>query len=590
MNRDPEPHPSTGRTPAARDLQILQRRIRVARGHEPADLLLTGGRVVNVFTQRVEPAAIAIADGWIAGVGPYDWPAHQTIALAGRAVLPGLIDAHMHLESTLLTPAELARLIVPCGTTTLISDSHEVGNVLGIPGLDRLLAASRGLPLDFFFMAPACVPATTWEEAGAVLGPPEVRTLLTRPRVLGLAEVMDVPAVLQGAPGVLEKLRAARARRRVVDGHAPALAGRDLMAYVAVGIRSDHEATTAEEGRARAALGLLVQVREGSVARNLNALLPLLVAGELGDDWCLVTDDILPDDLQQQGHIEGLLRRVVAGGVPPAGAVRHATLVPARHYGLTDRGAVAPGYRADLVVVEDLHDFRPYLVLKGGQLVAREGQYLAEGPPSCLDTANTVRLAPLDEAVFRLPLRAETCPVIRAVPDQIVTRREAQPVRRVGHCWAFDPDQDLVLIASLERHRASGRIGLGLVSGLGLRAGALGSSVAHDSHNLIVAGTEARDMLACVRALAESGGGFVVASAGEVRAQLPLPFAGLLSLDSAEAVCHQLQEVTQAARALGCGLPSPFGTLSFLALPVIPEIRITTRGLFDVLDQRFISL
>ena len=437
----------------------------------------------------------------------------------GRAVLPGLIDAHMHLESTLLTPAELARLIVPHGTTTLISDSHEVGNVLGVPGLDRLLAASRGLPLDLFFMAPACVPATTWEESGAVLGPPEVRTLLTRPRVLGLAEVMDVPAVLQGAPGVLEKLRAARARRRGVDGHAPALAGRDLMAYVAVGIRSDHEATTAEEGRACAALGLLVQVREGSVARNLNALLPLLVAGELGDDWCLVTDDVLPDDLQQQGHLEGLLRRVVAGGVPPAGAVRHATLVPARHYGLTDRGAVAPGYRADLVVVEDLHDFRPYLVLKGGQLVAREGQYLAEDPPSCLDTANTVRLAPLDEAVFRLPLRAETCPVIRVVPDQIVTRRESQPVRRVERCWAFDPDRDLVLIASLERHRASGRIGLGLVTGLGLRAGALGSSVAHDSHNLIVAGTEARDMLACIRALAESGGGFVVASAGEVRAR-----------------------------------------------------------------------
>jgi len=590
MNRDPKPHPPTDHPPAASDLHLLQRRIRVARGLEPADLLLTGGQVVNVFTQRVEPAEIVVADGWIAGVGPQLGPAHHTIALAGRAVLPGLIDPHMHLESTLLIPAELARLIVPHGTTTMISDSHEVGNVLGVFGLDLLLSASRGLPLDILFMAPACVPATTGEDAGAVLGPPEVRALLTRPRILGLAEVMDVPAVLAGDPGILEKLRAALDRDRVVDGHAPALAGRDLMAYAAVGIRSDHEATTAEEGRARAALGLLVQVREGSIARNLDAILPALAAGELGDNWCLVTDDIFADELRHQGHLDGLLRRVVAGGVPPACAVRHATLVPARHYGLTDRGAVAPGYRADLVVVEDLRAFRPHLVLKAGQIVARDGQYLAEGSPSRLDTANTVRLAPLDESAFRLPLGEEICPVIRVVPDQVVTRREAQPVRRVDGCWSFDRARDLVLIASLERHRATGRIGLGLVGGLGVRAGALGSSVAHDSHNLIVAGAAARDMLACIRWLAESGGGFVVASEGEVRARLPLPFAGLLSLDGADAVCDQLEEVNQAARALGCGLASPFGTLSFLALPVIPEIRITDRGLFDVLAQQLILL
>ena len=496
----------------------------------------------------------------------------------------------MHLESTLLTPAELARLIVPHGTTALISDPHEVGNVLGVSGIEMLLAASRGLPLDLFFMAPSCVPATAWEEAGAVLGPPEVCALLTRPRVLGLAEVMDVPAVLAGDPGVLEKIRAALDQGRVVDGHAPALGGRDLMSYAAVGIRSDHEATTAAEGRARATLGLLVQVREGSIARNLDALLPALAAGELGDNWCLVTDDVFADDLRHRGHLDGLLGRVVAGGVPPACAVRHTTLVPARHYGLTDRGAVVPGCRADLVVVEDLRAFRPHLVLKAGQIVARDGQYLAEGSPSRVETANTVRLAPLDESAFRLPLREETCPVIRVVPDQIVTRREVQPVRRVDGRWSFDPGRDLVLIASLERHRATGRIGLGLVGGLGVRAGALGSSVAHDSHNLIVAGAAARDMLACVRWLSESGGGFVVASEGEVRARLPLPFAGLLSLAGADAVCDQLGEVNRAARALGCGLAAPFGTLSFLALSVIPEIRITDRGLFDVLAQRFLPL
>jgi adenine deaminase len=573
------------------ELPVLQRRIRVARGREPGDLLLTGGQVVNVFTQRLELANVVIADGWVAGVGPYDWPAHRTVALAGRCVLPGFIDSHMHLESTLLTPAELARLVVPHGTTAVISDSHEVGNVLGVPGIDMLLSASAGLPLDLFFTASSCVPATHWEHAGAVLGPAEVRALLTRPRVLGLAEVMDVPAVLGGAPDLLEKVRAAMSCRLALDGHAPGMTGQDLQAYAAAGIRSDHESATAGEARAKAALGMLVQVREGSSARNLDTLLPLLAAGELGDSWCLVTDDVFPNDLRQHGHIDGLLRRVVAGGVPPAAAVRHATLVPARHYGLFDRGAVAPGCRADLVVVDDVSTFRPHLVLKNGQTVAREREFVADVRPARLDQANTVHLGPIDASAFRLPLTGDVCPIIGIVPGQIVTRFETQPVgRRDGH-WEFDPERDVVLIASIERHRATERVGLGLVSGFGLRRdGALGSSVAHDSHNLIVAGTNARDMLACVRSLEQSGGGFVVAAGGAVRAQLPLPFAGLLSTEGADTVCRLLRQVDQAAEGLGCTLASPFGTLSFLALPVIPELRITDQGLFDVRRQEFLRL
>jgi adenine deaminase len=571
------------------DLQPLRRRIAVARGREPGDLLLTGGRVVNVFTQRVEPANVVLADGWVAGVGPHDWPAQQTLDLAGRAVLPGLLDAHMHLESTLLTPAELARLIVPHGTTGILSDSHEIGNVLGLPGIDLLRAASEGLPLDLFFAASSCVPATSWEHAGAAFGPAEVRELLEWPRVLGLAEVMDIPAVLAGESAVLEKIEAARARRRAADGHAPGLAGLDLQAYVAAGLRSDHESSTADEARAKAALGLLVQVREGSSARNLDALLPLLAAGELGDGWCLVTDDVFPDDLRRDGHLDGLLRRVVAGGVSPASAVRHATLVPARHYGLTDRGAVAPGYRADLVVVDDLCDFKPHLVFKDGRVVARAGEYVADGHQPPLPHGNTVRLAPIDASAFRLRLSGDTFPVIRIVPGQIVTRGETQRVCRLDGFWAFEPGRDVALIASIERHRASGGVGLGLVGGFGLRrAGALGSSVAHDSHNLIVAGTNPEDMLACVRALQESGGGFVVASGGTVRALLPLPVAGLLSTEDADTVCRQLREVREAAQALGCELPAPFGTLSFLALPVIPELRITDQGVFDVREQRFV--
>jgi adenine deaminase len=573
-------------------LEALQRRLRVAQGQEPGDLLLTGGQVVNVFTLRVQPANVVVADGWIAGVGPYDWQARQTLALEGRAVLPGLIDSHMHLESTLLTPGELARLVVPHGTTATISDSHEIGNVLGVAGIDLLLSASEGLPFDLFFGASSCVPAARWEDAGAVLGPEEVRDLLRRPRVLGLAEMMDFPAVLRGDPWALDKVRASLACGKPADGHAPAMSGRDLMAYVSAGLRADHESGTVEEARAKAGWGMLVQVREGSIAHNLDTLLPLLVAGELGDSWTLVTDDVLPTDLRQHGHIDYLLRRVVAAGVPPARAVRQASLVPARHYGLADRGAVAPGYRADLVVVNDLQDFRASLVLKDGRVVAREGRFAAEAPARVPAPANTIHLPPLDESAFGLTPRGARCPVIRILPGQLVTRNETMEVARdASGRWLFDPHRDVLLIASVERHRALGRVGLGLVSGFGLdRPGALGSSVAHDSHNLVLAGTNARDLLACARSLAETGGGFVVASGGEVKARLPLPLAGLLSLESADSVCRQLEEVERAAQALGCSLPCPFGVLSFLALSVIPELRVTDQGLWDVVGQRFVPV
>ena len=468
MRAEREPEPVRQDSEWIDDPRLIRRRIRVALGQEPGDLVIAGGQVVNVFNRRVEPADIVIADGRIAGVGCHEWRASQTLSAEGLVILPGLIDAHMHLESTLLTPAELARLIVPMGTTAVISDSHEVANVLGVPGIDMLAAAGAGLPLDVFYMASSCVPATEWEDAGAVLGPMEVRALLSRPHVLGLAEVMDIPGLLGGAHDVLEKVQAALSSRTVVDGHAPALSGRELIAYAAAGIRSDHESTTVEEARAKAALGMLVQVREGSSAQNLDALLPLLASGELDESWCLVTDDIFPNDLRGQGHLDGLLRRVVAGGVQPAVAVRHASYVPARHYGLVDRGAVAPGYRADLVLVEDLADFRVRAVIKDGELAARDGKCLAQRPVRGLDPDNTIHLPPLDEGVFRLTVSAETCPVIEIVPSQIVTRRTLRSVRRIGVRWAFDPERDIVLIASIERHRASGRIGLGLVSGFGL--------------------------------------------------------------------------------------------------------------------------
>ncbi len=565
----------------------LARRIRVANGTEPGDLLLTGGRVANVFTGGIETADIVIADGWIAGIGPYDWQAADRVELDGRTVIPGLIDAHIHVESTLLIPPHLAPIVVPHGTSTLIADPHEIANVMGVAGVELLIDASRGLGLDIFYMAPSCVPAMPWEHAGAVLDAAGIERLLANPAVLGLAEMMNFPGVIAGDPDVMAKIATAARHGAIIDGHAPGLDGRDLVAYAAAGIRSDHECTSADEAAARGALGMLVQVREGSIARNLDTMLPRIIDGTLGD-WCLCTDDVDAYELLENGHINGLLRRVVTAGVEAVRAVRHATLVPARHYGLTDRGAVVPGRRADLVVVDDLVEFRAAVVVKDGVIVARDGQYLKTSEPDRIAVTNTVRLGALDESSFRLALSSPRATVIRIIAEQIVTRREQMSVKISDDAWCFDADIDAVLIASIERHHATGSIGLGLVSGFGFRRhGAIGSSVAHDSHNIIIAGTNAPDMLACARAIEDIGGGFVAVSGGTVRALLPLPVAGLLSTEPAEAVSRKLRAAHAAAAELGCPLATPFGTLSFLALSVIPELRITDQGLFDVTRQEF---
>ncbi len=569
---------------------LLQRRIRVAAGREPGDLLLAGARVVNVFTASVEPGNVVVADGWIAGVGPHEWRAARTVDVRGSFIIPGLIDGHIHVESTLLSPAQLAAVIVPHGTAALVADPHEIGNVLGADGVRMLIRASAGLPLDIYYMAPSCVPALPWERAGASIGAADIASLLEEPHVLGLAEMMNFPGVIEADPAVLEKVAVALSRGAAVDGHAPGVAGRDLVAYVAAGIRADHESTELEEAAAKAALGMMVQVREGSIARNLDTMLPGMVEGRLGD-WCLCTDDVHPDELLRHGHLDGLLKRVVAAGVPAPLAVRHASLVPARHYGLRDRGAVAPGYRADLVVVEDLTAFRPTLVIKDGAVAAQDGRYVWERKPPAIPAANTVRLGPLDESAFALNLASDRCNLIAVVPDQVVTGHSLHTVKRERGRWAWEAKSDVALIASIERHKATGGIGVGLVEGLGFkREGAIGSSVAHDSHNLIIAGTNPADMLACAAALQKSAGGFVTVSAGTVRALLELPVAGLLSSEPADAVCRKLKAVRAAARDLGCALSCPFGTLSFLALSVIPELRITDQGLFDVVAQRFIKV
>lgn len=570
-------------------VELLQRRIAVARGQQPGDLLLRGGQVVNVFTNEIYPADVVIADGWIAGVGSFAWEAEETIDLSGEIIFPGLIDAHMHLESTMLLPAEFARLVLPHGTTTVIADPHEVGNVLGARGIEMLIEASAGIPLDVRFMAPSCVPATPWEDAGAELDAVAIAKLLQHPQLLGLAEMMDVQGVLEGQPGVLEKIRVGSSQG-VLDGHAPAEVGQRLVAYAAAGIRSDHESTTVQEALEKARLGMLVQVREGSMARNLDTLLPLLVEGRLGDSgWCLCTDDIEPGELLKHGHIDHLLRRLVAAGVPLATAVRHCTLVPARHYGLRDQGAIAPGYQANLVVASQA-DYLPQWVFYQGGLVAQAGKYLLEPQAPRISVTNTVNLGSLNVEDFRLKVHSSRWPTIAVHADQILTQRRDQAVQTEEGYWRFDENQDVVLVASIERHRATGKMGLGLATGMGLKRGALGSSVAHDSHNLIIAGTNPADMLRCAETLRQLGGGLVVVSDGEVVEELPLPFAGLISLESGEQVSQRLDAIRGAAHRLGCQLPQPFGTLSFLALVVIPELRITDRGLFDVTEGHFLEL
>jgi adenine deaminase len=563
----------------------LVRRIRVARGEEPGDLLIRNARIINVFTETIAPGNVVIVDGVIAGVGPYNWHAAETIDVHERLVAPSLIDAHMHIESTLLTPAELARVVVPHGTGLIIADPHEIANVMGVRGIKQMIGASEGLPLECRFMAPSCVPASPFERAGAVLDVEAIREVLAHERVLGLAEMMNYPGVINAEDGVLAKVAATLEAGKVVDGHCPGLLDQELVAYAAAGIRSDHECTSVEEAVQRAALGMLVQVREGSMARNLDTLLPPLVEGRLGR-WCLCTDDVHPEDLVEFGHINHLLRRVVEAGVPLAEAVRHATFVPAQHYGLHDRGAVGPAYRADLVVFDDERSLKAAMVIRDGDIVAREGHYLFDGPATNFPAENTMRLGALDASMFEYSVSGSEVPVIGIIPDQIVTTHERRRVAQDGGRFSFDPAADLALIACVQRHQPDGRIGMGVVSGFGFtRHGALASTVGHDAHNLLIAGTNASDMLVAARALQEVGGGFVVVADRAVQQCMPLPVAGLLSTESVEEVLRHQRTVNDAAAELGCRLHAPFGTLSFLGLSVIPALKITDAGLFDV--ERF---
>jgi adenine deaminase len=558
--------------------QRLARRLEAARGDRPVDLLFRRGKVVNVFTGELDSTSVAVFDGVVVGFG--ERQANETVELDGGILAPGFIDGHFHLESSLLTPAEFARAVLPHGTTTVVADPHEIANVAGIAGVQFMLEASEDIGLEVFYMAPSCVPATHLETAGAELSGDDIEKLAQHRRVLGLAEVMNFPGVIMGDEIILDKLE--RFLDKIIDGHSPGLSGAQLDAYLCGGIGSDHECTRLEEAREKLAKGMHIMLREGSQARDLEALAPLVTA-QTKQRCMLVSDDCHPEDLLEQGHMNRVLKRAMELSIDPITAIQLVSLNPARYFGRRTLGAIAPGYQADMVLLNSLQPLQIGRVYKKGRLVAEDGKcLLANKAVTQKIQLISMNLEELNEEDLRVQAKGSKMRVIRAVPNTLITEEEIVTVAERQGQAVSDATRDLLKIVVIERHQGSGRKGFGFVHGLGLRKGALASTVAHDSHNLIVVGVNDSDMVVAANTLRELGGGLVVVSDGQVRAQLPLPVAGLMTAASLEEVVSFKQEVNRAALELGATLEHPFMALSFLALPVIPKLKLTDQGLVDV--------
>lgn len=556
--------------------------IDVAAGREKADLVLKNATYVNVFSGELDKCDIAVAEGLIVGLGSYE--GREEVDMTGKIVCPGFIDAHIHLESSLVSPVEFARAVIPHGTTTVITDPHEITNVMGTDGIDYMLAATEGLPVDVRFMIPSCVPASPMDESGANLDYRDIDSFFTHPRVQGLAEMMNFPGIISADSATVAKIVASQAHHKKIDGHAPGLRGNDLNAYIAAGVYSDHECADIVDAMAKLKLGQFIMIREGTAARNLEALMPLIKSEKHFDRCMFCTDDKHPSDLLEKGHIDYICREAVRMGADPIRTVQVACLHAARYFLLNNRGAIAPGYLADFAIVEDLKDFHVVTVYKKGQRVYHEGQ-VADIPqpqiPAHLEALahDTFHLPVLTAASFGETRRKG---IIGMVPGQIITED-------AGYADHADPEKDILKIAVIERHKNTRHIGIGYLKGYGLKSGAVATSVAHDSHNIICVGCNDADMAFAANRIARNHGGIVVVKDGAVVAELPLEIAGIMSSRPLQEVNSLLECAKEAAYAQGVGKDiDPFMTLSFMSLPVIPTLRLTTRGVIDVNTQQYI--
>lgn len=565
----------------------LEQVIKVAKGDEKADLVIKNANIVNVLSEEIHKGDIAIVDGVIAGVGS-DYEGVEEIDVNGAYISPSFIDGHVHIESSMLLPSEFAKAVVPCGTTTLIIDPHEISNVFGLHGISFMREAVKGLPIDVYTMLPSCVPATESETSGFELGAYDLSLLIDSPWVLGIAEMMNFPGVLNMDKDVMAKIKLGLDKNKRIDGHAPFLTGKALCAYIAAGITSDHECTNPEEAIEKLRQGMYLMIREGSAAKDLDALIPVLK--EKNTRKCIfVTDDRHPTDLLE--HINSMVRKSVEAGVEPIKAIQMASLNTAEYFKIQNLGAVAPGYKADFLVLDNLIDFKPKMVFKNGKKVAQEGKMLVDTTSLELPKLRgSVNVKWIEFEDFKMHAKSDVVKTIEVIPNQLVTKSTLSKIKVVDGYAEPNLEDDILKIVVIERHKASGNIGKGFVKGFGLKSGAIASTVAHDSHNMIVVGTNDEDMYKAAVELVKSQGGKVIVNNGLVVSKLPLPIAGLMSTEKFDVVVKKCRELKAAAKEIGCKLTDPFMTMAFLSLSVIPELKITDKGVVDVMKSEIVDV
>ncbi|HMP81678.1 MAG TPA: adenine deaminase [Verrucomicrobiota bacterium] len=559
-------------------MRNVQQKLSIARGEQPAELLFKNAKLVNVLSGEIHPANVAVDDGRVIGFG--DYKARKVINLKGAYLAPSLIDGHFHVESSMLTAPEFARAVVPHGTGAMVIDPHEYANVLGLDGIRYVLESTRNLPIDFFIMLPSCVPATHLETAGARLTADDLRLMIADDRIAGVAELMNFPGVFLGDKNELAKIQVGKEKGKCIDGHAPGLRGKNLNAYALAGVRSDHESTEVPEARDKLRLGMHILLREGSTERNLAHLLPLINSHNAAN-CSFATDDKLAGDLVQEGHIDHCIRKSIKLGLSPVTALQIATINTARHYRLHNLGAIAPRYWADFIVFDSLKNFRVRQTYKKGRLVAEDGKFLAKSPAAVPLPRSTMNLRYSPGDLMVKATTGKRVKIIEIVPDQIVTRQVIAAPKMENGRIVPDVRRDILKLVVVERHRATGNVGVGFVRGFNLKSGAIGSTVAHDAHNVVVAGTNDEDILCVIRELERLQGGQVAVVNGRVKAELGLPVAGLVSDRPLREVMKRINQLNAAARAMGCKLSAPFMTLSFLSLSPIPELKLTDQGLID---------